>query len=220
MSETLIIIPVYSGAGSTPKIVKPLDGTSSLARTIEAALEDMPEARIVLTADDAAVKAEAAPFADRITIHDRTAEAYTDALIDVLDTYPAKSVVVVEPTHPFRPRGLIRRTAENLAAREHLDSVVCVRQFEASLWRLDPDRTIQALDPGGDRRSSTYFQEVVGLALATRPELLRSGRRLGDAVGFEVVDQFWALVDIRDDMSLAMAEMVADRFTEFRKSIA
>ena len=98
--------------------------------------------------------------------------------------------------------------------------MVCVREFDASLWRLDPDRTIQALDPGGDRRSSTYFQEVVGLALATRPELIREGRRLGDAVGFEVVDQFWALVDIRDDMSLAMAEMVADRFTELRNSIA
>lgn len=220
MSDTLIIIPVYSGASSTPRIVKPLDGTSSLLRTIEAALEDLPGARIVLTADDAAVKKEAAPYADRITIHDRTAESYTDALIDVLDAFPADEIVVVEPTHPFRPRGLIRRTAENLAARDHLDSVVCVRQFDASLWRLDPDKTIQALGPGGDRRSSTYFQEVVGLALATRPELIREGRRLGDAVGFEVVDQFWALVDIRDDMSLAMAEMVADRFTEFRNSIA
>ncbi|WP_193188738.1 glycosyltransferase family protein [Nisaea sediminum] len=220
MSDTLIIIPVYSGASSTPRIVKPLDGTSSLARTIEAALEDLPDARIVLTADDNAVKAEAAPYADRITIHDRTAESYTDALVDVLDAFPADEIVVIEPTHPFRPRGLIRRTAENLAAREHLDSVVCVRQFDASLWRLDPDKTIQALGPGGDRRSSTYFQEVVGLALATRPELIREGRRLGDAVGFEVVDQFWALVDIRDDMSLAMAEMVADRFTEFRNSIA
>ncbi|UUX48365.1 hypothetical protein NUH88_13180 [Nisaea acidiphila] len=220
MSDTLIIIPVYSGASSTPRIVKPLDGTSSLVRTIEAALEDLPDARIVLTADDNAVKQQAAPYADRITIHDRTAESYTDALVDVLDAFPAEQVVVIEPTHPFRPRGLIRRTAENLAAREHLDSVVCVRQFDASLWRLDPDKTIQALGPGGDRRSSTYFQEVVGLALATRPELIREGRRLGDAVGFEVVDQFWALVDIRDDMSLAMAEMVADRFTEFRNSIA
>ncbi|WP_420402493.1 hypothetical protein [Nisaea sp.] len=220
MNETLIIIPVYSGASSTPRIVQPLDGTSSLVRTIEAALEDLPDARIVLTADDDAVKAQAAPYADRITIHDRRAESYLDALVEVLDAFPAQQIVVIEPTHPFRPRGLIRRTAENLAAREHLDSVVCVRQFDASLWRLDPDKTIQALGPGGDRRNSTYFQEVVGLALATRPELIREGRRLGDAVGFEVVDQFWALVDIRDDMSLAMAEMVADRFTEFRNSIA
>ncbi|WP_323798111.1 hypothetical protein [Nisaea sp.] len=220
MSDILAIIPVYSGASSTPKLVKPLHGASSLVRTIEAVLEDLPEAHVVLTADDDAVKAQAAPFADRITIHDRKAESYSDALVDVLDAHPAKQVVVVEPTHPFRPRGLIRRTAENLAARDHLDSVVCVREFDASLWRLDPDRTIQALDPGGDRRSSTYFQEVVGLALATRPELIREGRRLGDAVGFEVVDQFWALVDIRDDMSLAMAEMVADRFTELRNSIA
>jgi hypothetical protein len=60
---------------------------------------------------------------------------------------------------------------------------------------------------------------MVGLALATRPDLIRDGRRLGDAVGFEVVDQFWALIDIRDDDTHAVAELVADRLTDLRDRI-
>ena len=98
--------------------------------------------------------------------------------------------------------------------------MVCARQFRANLWRLEAGNSITALGPGGDRRDATYFQEMVGLALATRPDLIRDGRRLGDAVGFEVVDQFWALIDISDDVTHGVAELVADRLTELRDRIA
>ena len=220
MTEPLVIVPVLAAAKSTEAILRPLKGSSSLQRTLSAAIEDLPGATIVVTTDSDAVAAAARAVGEAVTIQDRRAEAYADALIDVLDAHPAPYVVVVEATHPFRPRGLIRRTVENLVTRDHLDSVVCTRQFKANLWRLDPDNAITALGPGGERRDAVYFQEMVGLALATRPSLVRGGRRLGDAVGFEVVDQFWALVDIRDDVTHAVAELVADRLTELRERIA
>jgi CMP-2-keto-3-deoxyoctulosonic acid synthetase len=219
MSGTLVIVPVLAASKSTDAILKPLRGPSSLERTLAAAIEDLPDARIVVTTDSEAVAAQARAVGSRVTLMKRTAESYTGALIDVLDAYPADHVAVVEATHPFRPRGLIRRTVENLIERDHLDSVVCTRQFRANLWRLEAGNSITALGPGGERRDATYFQEMVGLALATRPALIRSGRRLGDAVGFEVVDQFWALVDIGDDVTHAVAELVADRLTELRDRI-
>jgi CMP-2-keto-3-deoxyoctulosonic acid synthetase len=219
MSGTLIIIPVLAASKSSEAILKPLRGPSSLERTLAAAIEDLPGARIVVTTDSDAVAAQARGLGPDVTLMARSAESYTGALIDVLDAHPADHVAVVEATHPFRPRGLIRRTVENLIARDHLDSVVCSRQFRANLWRLDSGNSITALGPGGDRRDATYFQEMVGLALATRPALIRDGRRLGDAVGFEVVDQFWALFDIQDDVTQAVAELVADRLTELRDRI-
>jgi hypothetical protein len=219
MTDTLIIIPVLAASKSTEAILKPLRGPSSLQRTLAASLEDLPGARVVVTSDSDAVAAQARALGEAVTLLDRTSESYTGALIDVLDAYPADRVAVVEATHPFRPRGLIRRTVENLIARDHLDSVVCTRQFRANLWRLDGGNSITALGPGGDRRDATYFQEMVGLALATRPALIRDGRRLGDAVGFEVVDQFWALIDIRDDVTHGVAELVADRLTDLRDKI-
>lgn len=218
MSRVLVIVPVLAAAGSTEVILRPLKGPSSLERTLTAAREDLPDATVVVTTDSAAVAGQARGV-EGVVVLDRKAEAYTDALIEVLDAHPADLVAVVEPTHPFRPRGLIRRSVDNLIERDHLDSIVCTRQFRANLWRLDSDNSITALGPGGDRRDGVYFQEMVGLALATRPSLLRDGRRLGDAVGFEVVDQFWALVDIRDDVTYAVAELVADRLTDLRDRI-
>lgn len=220
MSETLIIVPVLAASKSTEAILKPLRGPSSLERTLAAAIEDLPGARIVVTSDSDAVAAQARGVDGQVTLMERRSDSYTGALIDVVEAYPADYVAVVEATHPFRPRGLIRRTVENLISRDHLDSVVCARQFRANLWRLETGNSITALGPGGDRRDATYFQEMVGLALATRPDLIRDGRRLGDAVGFEVVDQFWALIDISDDVTHGVAELVADRLTELRDRIA
>jgi CMP-2-keto-3-deoxyoctulosonic acid synthetase len=219
MSRTLVIIPVLAASKSTEAILKPLKGPSSLQRTLTAALEDLPGATIVVTTDSDAVAAQARQVGKSVIFRDRTEKSYAGALIDVLDAHPADHIAVVEGTHPFRPRGLIRRTVENLMERDHLDSVVCARQFRANLWRLDGKNSITALGPSGDRHDATYFQEMVGLALATRPDLIRDGRRLGDAVGFEVVDQFWALVDICDGDAHAVAELVADRLTDLRDRI-
>ena len=106
------------------------------------------------------------------------------------------------------------------SVRHAIDSVVCVRRFTANLWRRTVDGEILALSEGGEARDAVYFQEMVGLALAARPSLFESGRRLGDAVGFEVVDQTWALVDVRDDTGFAVAEALADRLPQLEEASA
>ncbi|NQW09999.1 MAG: NTP transferase domain-containing protein [Alphaproteobacteria bacterium] len=221
MSAPIVIIPVLSAARSTPRLLMPIQGRSSLERTLDAAVADLPDTLVVVTTDDADIRASVERFANasghRVETHPRTAENYAAALADVARERGADIAVVLEPTHPFRPAGLIRRTAENLAAREHLDSVVCVRRFTANLWRRTPDGEILALSEGGPARDAVYFQELVGLALAARSHLFDDGRRLGDAVGFEVVDQTWALVDIRDDTGFAVAEALADKLPQLEE---
>jgi len=216
----LVVIPVLSAARSTPRLMAPILGRSSLQRTLDAAVADLPESEVVVTTDDPGIRAVAESFGGRVVAHARSADSYVEALAAVARGRDAGIVVVLEPTHPFRPRGLIRRTADNLAARDHLDSVVCVRRFTANLWRRTPDGEILALSEGGDARDGEYFQEMVGLALAARPHLFEAGRRLGDAVGFEVVDQTWALVDVRDDTGFAVAEALADRLPQLEEASA
>ncbi|WPZ32316.1 NTP transferase domain-containing protein [Thalassobaculum sp. OXR-137] len=206
----LVVIPVLSAAPSTPRLLTPIRGRSSLWRTLDSAAADLPASPIVVTTDDDAIRNSVGQYGGRITAHARTARGYTQAVADVVEEYGAEIVVIVEPTHPFRPRGLIRRTAENLCARDHLDSVVCVRRFTANLWRRTSDGEILALDEGRDGQDAEYFQEMVGLALAVRASLIRKNRRLGDAVGFEVLEHAWALADVRDDQSFAAAEALAD----------
>ena len=95
-----------------------------------------------------------------------------------------------------------------------------MRQFTANLWRRTQDDEILAMSDGGSSRGAVYFQELVGLALAARSHLFEDGRRLGDAVGFEVVDQTWALVDIRDDTGFAVAEALADHLPHLEETNA
>lgn len=220
MTPPLVIIPVLSAARSTPRLMAPIRGRSSLLRTLDSAVADLPDSTVVVTTDDEAIRAMVDGFGGHVRSHRRTAESYVAALAEAGRDSGAEIVVVLEPTHPFRPKGLIRRTADNLAAREHLDSVVCVRRFTANLWRRTADGEILALSEGGDTRDGEYFQEMVGLALAARPSLLEAGRRLGDAVGFEVVDQTWALVDVRDDTGFAVAEALADRLPQLEEASA
>lgn len=215
-----MIIPVLSAARSTPRLMAPIRGRSSLERTLDSAVADLPDSPVVVTTDDETIRTVVQDFGGNVRAHPRTAESYVSALAEVAGAGNPEIVVVLEPTHPFRPKGLIRRTAENLAARDHLDSVVCVRRFTANLWRRTADGEILALSEGGDARDGEYFQEMVGLALAARPQLLAAGRRLGDAVGFEVVDQTWALVDVRDDTGFAVAEALADRLPQLEEASA
>ena len=209
-SVPLVVIPVLSAASSTPRLLTPIQGRSSLWRTLDSAVADLPGSPIVVTTDDGAIRGSVEQYGAPVIAHARSAGGYTQAVADVVREHGAEIVVILEPTHPFRPRGLIRRTADNLGTRDHLDSVVCVRRFTANLWRRTADGEILALDEGRDGQDAEYFQEMVGLALAVRASVISSDRRLGDAVGFEVLEHAWALADVRDDMSFAAAEALAD----------
>lgn len=208
--DPLVVIPVLSAAPSTPRLLTPIHGRSSLWRTLDSAVADLPASTIVVTTDDAAIHASVEQYGAPVLAHARTTTGYTQAVADVAREHGAEIVVILEPTHPFRPRGLISRTANNLGARDHLDSVVCARRFTANLWRRTSDGEILALAEGRDGQDAEYFQEMVGLALAARASLIAKGRRLGDAVGFEVLEHTWALADMRDDVSFAAAEALAD----------
>lgn len=219
MSAVVVVIPVLARAGGVAEMLRALAGPSSFQRTIQSALNDLPTAPIVVTTDDPAVAAAATEMgAPGVIVHDRTIDDYALALSAAAAAHGAEIVAVLEPTHPFRPRGLIARTVENLRARDHLDSVVCVRRFSANLWRARADGSIDALAAGGGA-SETYYQELVGLALATRPAVLATGRRLGDAVGFELVDQLWGLVDIRDAGTSAVAAALAAHVAQFEEAV-
>lgn len=218
--STLVIIPVIADELVDKRLLAPLVGRSSFERTLAAAGE-VADARVVVTTNDERVKDVTRAFGRGVLVHDRSVRDYIPALAAAVDAIDrdADIVVVLEPTHPFRPAGLVGRTAANLAQRGHLDSVVSVRRFKANLWQVEDDGTIGALAGGVESRDRIYYQELIGLALATRPKLLRRGLRLGDAVGFEVVDRFWGMVDIRDDASLAVAQAIAAQLERIEENV-
>ncbi len=214
-ANLVVIIPVLASAGGVDDMLRPIRGRSSFQRTIDAALAELDQVQVVVTTDDPRITAAVTAINDpRLHAHSRQIIPYTPAVSAVAEAYESDLVVVLEPTHPFRPAGLIARTVRNLRARADLDSVVCVRRFKANLWQPREDGLIDALGLGGNRTIPTYYQELVGLGLATRRHVLGNGQRLGDAVGFELVDQIWGLVDIHDATGLALAEALADHVAQ------
>lgn len=110
MSAPLVVIPILSAAESTPRLTIPIRGRSSLWRTLDSAVADLPDSTVVVTTDDAEIRKSVEQYGAPVVAHARSAEGYTKAVAEVARDYGAEIVVILEPTHPFRPRGLIKRT--------------------------------------------------------------------------------------------------------------
>jgi hypothetical protein len=207
--DAVALIPVLDEPRVLDRLTQPLGDHGALARTIESIRHDLPQMPIVLTTDSYAVRDYVRQHFPNVQLHARTTRDYVLSLVGALDVMERDPVValVVEATHPFRPAGLVRKLASALASRSQLDSVVCVRQLRGNLWQVDADGGISAAqETDTPIAPQIFFQELVGLGLATRPSLLRAGRRLGDSVGFEVVDDIWSLTDVRDDRGVRRAQ--------------
>jgi len=211
MTEAVALIPILNEPGVFDRLTVPLDGRCGLARTIEAMHRELPQVTILVTTDSPELREYVASKFPFVRLHARTQRDYVASLVAALDTLPSdpEVVLVVECTHPFRPSGLFGKLLGGLAGHREMDSVVCVRQLKGMLWHTEADGTIFPAQELDDPSPNIFFQELVGLGLATRPRLLRIGRRLGDNVGFEVVDDIWSLCDLRDDRGVRRARTVA-----------
>lgn len=210
-APVLAIVPFLSTLTSSEYLKMPLAGRTALAWTLGQLVEELPDADIVLTTDDDTVARSMQPDFPSVKFFRRTELAYEMSLIEVLEAHndDAQIVAVFEPTHPFRPRGLASRTVSNLFQRPELESIVCVRQFGGNLWQIGGRGEIEVI--ASLEEKGTFFQELRGLGLATRPHVLRAGRRIGDNVGFEVVDDLWSSIDVRDSEGFERVYALSER---------
>jgi hypothetical protein len=209
-----VLVPILSHEDLVRRLLEPIAGRCSLQRTIDHAREYLPAATIVVTTDDPLVKDKMDNGSWGASLHDRTRKDYDEALFDALgdDAKDDDIVVVLEATHPFRPEGLIERTVRNLTKLDHLDSVLSVNQLSGQLWYEKSGDILKLLpDEVGDRSyRHTYFQQLTGLCLATRARCIKDLQRVGDVVGFEIIDAIWSLIDLHDDDGLRLANLFAN----------
>ncbi len=216
MSDLVALIPVLDEPGVLERLTTPLAGRGALAHTFTSLRRDLPDTTIIMTTDSETLCAHVKSEFPFVRVHNRTRRDYVGSLVDALDILPTepRSVLVLEATHPFRPAGMLTKLAQGLVNHAGMDSVVCVRQIKGMLWRTGADGEISPAQEPDDPSPPIFFQEVVGLGLATRPALLRQGRRLGDNVGFEVLDDIWSLADLRDDRGVRRAQSLASMLSE------
>lgn len=141
----LAIVPARGGSKGVPrKNIKPLAGKPLLAYTLEAAGKVHEIDLVVVSTEDAEIKATAQSCGARVV--DRPLELAADAtrtepvLLQVLDSLSAEAafdyVIVLEPTSPLRTAATIRGCMEHILATG-AESLLTVSETRANIGKLE-----------------------------------------------------------------------------------
>jgi CMP-N-acetylneuraminic acid synthetase len=127
--------------------------------------------------------------------------------LDAAGTSP-EIVVLLEPSHPIRPAGLVDAAVGALGDGD-LESVFAAFEDAHAFWYLDDEGSLlpvmQAEDSTRGRRRPLY-RELTGLVCATRAAVVRGGEKIGRRVGIVPVREFGGLADTQDPAGRRLAE--------------
>ncbi len=218
--KVLSLIPVHNDE-KRRFVLDPIAGKSALQRTIDFARDieriNNVDARVCLVSSDPAV-IDACADEPNILIPKRTKddlrEAIKDSLLtaeEMLDTR-FDYVFVLEPTNPFRPDGLAAEVLDMLRNDSNLDSVVCAERTHGRVW--GGDNFVEPLNEQLSKNGEppNFFFEMLGLLAASRRHIVVSGHRVGNHVGLVVLNHKWRFIDLQDDDSFRLAELLAPTF--------
>jgi spore coat polysaccharide biosynthesis predicted glycosyltransferase SpsG/CMP-N-acetylneuraminic acid synthetase len=202
-ARVLAVIPARGGRDPIPYLnIKPLGGKPLLAYTIEAARASRHVDRLVVSTNDPTV-AEVAqrygaevpflrpeelsqniPSLNPVLLH--AAEG-----LERLDGFRADVVVSLLPVTPFRGAPVIDQAIETLLERG-ADSVITLTEEKWMNWKLVEGRLVPLYERRGRREEMEAIYREVGAVLAIRRAVLSTEARLGEKIGYVVMDKYSA----------------------------
>ena len=230
-TKVLAIIPARGGSkGLLKKNVRLLAGRPLIAHTIQHALESGVCSTVLVSTEDQEIADIAIEYGATVPFL-RPLELATDmtptepVLQHALVTYEHQIgeqfdiVVFLQTTDVFRPTGIIRSCVNRLASNEALDSVFSAYKTHKNFWRQTPDgwcRLAPELSYGPRQTREPLYREDTGIACATRAQIIREGRRVGDSVEIIANDDPKTTIDIHDEFDLWIAEKIMTEWKNFR----
>lgn len=200
-------------------------GRPLLQFTIDHAKSSKRIGRVMVTTDSPEVQAMAqqlgadAPFLRPAPLAARGVpldDVVRDALqwLQANEHYRPERIVMLEPSHPFRPSGMADRLVA-LLDDPALDTAFCVDAENDAFWKVDDEGNLHRVGHGDrDTRQSRdpLYRELAGLGLVTRAHVALAGKLLGDRVGVLAVPRKYALIDTQSPGGLRLAETVPSDF--------
>ncbi|MFH1189201.1 MAG: glycosyltransferase [Candidatus Omnitrophota bacterium] len=131
--------------------------------------------------------------------------------IEALNIFP-DIIVSLEPTFPFRPKGLIDNMIMELASKG-FDTVIAVRRENKAIWK-EREKRIRQLEEGLTPRQykDPAFIELKGVACVTHPASVRQGSMLGDKIGIYEVNDPYSHLEVRSEEDIKMAAHLVEEF--------
>lgn len=206
MKDGLRVLAVISARGDYDAVphlnIRPLGGKPLIAYTIEASLGSRYVDRTVVSTDDERIAETArrwgaeAPFLrpdelsrnipslNPVLLH--AAEA-----VERIDGFRADVIVSLLPVTPFRRADVVDRVIDRLVETES-DSVITLTEERWMNWQVAGDHVVPLFEHRGRREEMEPVYREVGAALATRRSVLSTDSRLGEKVGYVVMDKYSA----------------------------
>lgn len=228
--RVIAIIPARGGSKGLPrKNIRLLAGKPLVAYSIEAALKSSLIDRVLVSTDDPEIAAIArqcgaeAPFLRPAELGGDliTSEQVLNHALDWLEhheKYIPDIVVYLQPTDVFRTQFMVDEVVRRILADDRLDTVFCAYKEHKNFWKKEGDNYVPIDRRGHLPRQikEPIYREDTGLACATRPRVIRSGRRIGDHVDIVIHTDQATAIDIHEPYDLFLAEKT---LTEWGKKV-
>lgn len=223
------VIPIRTGdvcdADCKPKVL--LRGAPLWVYTFEAALKAASLQRIIVAADDARFYqyVDEFPRLEHPIVRPPYLSAVEMTTLDVLgyvtarlsgEGYCPDYYMLLEITHPIRPRAIIDRLVD-IAESRAFDSMFTAYVGAYNYWYETGSREFARVRVKAGRTRSPLYQEMIGLASLFRSELLQSDDPYGQKVGIVPIHGLEGLIDTREEEGLWLAEQYLQRFGHHAK---
>ena len=217
----LTIIPARGGSkGVHKKNIKAICGKPMISYTINSALESKIDSFVFVSTEDKEIAEVAIEHGAKVPFlrpkylaqdNSYLEDSYLYSLTKLEKMYEIKYDVVsiLLPASPFRTSGLIDDMITFLF-EEDLDTVVLVTPDYNRYWEQRPlgwERVVKNEEPYGNRQyKEPIYKEITG-TLITRPQVILDYRaRVGNKVGFFVVEDPYCCFDIDKEDDFWIAE--------------
>lgn len=202
--------------------MKLLKGKPLISYTIKNALNSKYVKTAIVLTDDQKVKSYSekegaiVPFLREKTYSEEhidieTVLEYSLNKLEDLKIYP-DLLVILEPTYPFRPKGLIDELIEHLIS-EGIDTAIPGFSEYGSHW-IKKDGFLERIDEGDIPRTlkKPIIRGLRGLACVTYPGVIRQHTTYGEKVGIVKVDDPRCEIEVRDEWGIELAEDIIEDF--------
>lgn len=220
--KIVTIIPARGGSKGLPqKNILPLAGKPLIAYTIEASLQCPLIDRTVVSTDDSKIAEIAKQYGAEVPFFRPKELATGDAptedtlkhAVEWLENnegYYFDILVFMQVTDVFKKRALLEKCIRALLEDESVDSAFVAYPDHKNYWKKVGDKYVRLDKRGHAARQlkEHIYREDTGLGCATRVNIIKQGKRLGDNVVIVPNDDTASFIDIHTEFDFWLAEKI------------
>ena len=194
-----------------------------ISYTIEASLTSKYISRTIVSTDSNEIKNIALQYGAEVpflrprhlsndSAKSESALKHTISWLNENENYEPDIVVYLQITDPFRKKNMIDKCVEKLINNPKLDSVFMALTTHKNYWRKKNGKFIKLandIESDAPRQiKEPIYREDTGIALASRVEVIKSGKRIGDNAEIIPYEQKADFIDIHSEFDLWLSEQL------------